>query len=32
MTKPQPRPTPPTATHTFRAVWPIIDGSGTAQT
>jgi hypothetical protein len=31
MTKPKPRPAPP-ATHTFRAVWPIIDGSGTAQT
>ena len=32
MTKAQPRPAPPTATHTFRAVWPIVDGAGTAQT
>jgi hypothetical protein len=32
MTKPQPRPAPPAATHTFRAVWPIIDGASTAQT
>lgn len=32
MTKPKPRPARPTPTHTFRAVWPIIDGSGTAET
>jgi hypothetical protein len=23
---------PPTPTHTFRAVWPIVDGTGTAET
>lgn len=32
MTKPKPRPAPPTATHTFRAVWPIVEGTGTATT
>ena len=29
MTKPKPAPP---STHTFRAVWPIIDGAGTAET
>ncbi|MFH5879780.1 hypothetical protein [Arthrobacter sp. NA-172] len=24
------RPKPPAATHTFRAVWPIVNGTGTA--
>lgn len=32
MTKPKPRPAPPTPTHVFRAVWPIVDGNGTAET
>lgn len=27
----KPKPAPP-ATHTFRAVWPIVEGSGTAET
>ena len=31
MTKPKPKPAQP-ATHTFRAVWPVIEGAGTAQT
>ncbi|MEV8149924.1 hypothetical protein AB0O52_17485 [Arthrobacter sp. NPDC080073] len=26
------RPKRPTATHTFRAVWPIVEGTGTATT
>lgn len=29
MTKPKPVPA---ATHTFRAVWPVIEGTGTAET
>lgn len=24
--------TPPASTHTFRAVWPVIEGNGTAET
>lgn len=29
---PRKKPTPPAPTHTFRAVWPIVDGAGTAET
>lgn len=32
MTAPKPRPAPPAPTHVFRAVWPIIEGSGSAET
>jgi hypothetical protein len=32
MTAPKPRPPEPTPTHTFRAVWPIVEGAGTAGT
>jgi hypothetical protein len=32
MTAPKHRPPAPTPTHTFRAVWPIVDGTGTAET
>lgn len=32
MTAPKPKPPIPTPTHTFRAVWPIIEGAGTAET
>lgn len=32
MTAPKPKPPTPTPTHTFRAVWPVLDGQGTAET
>lgn len=32
MTKRKQQPAPPAPTHTFRAVWPVLTGQGTAET